>query len=183
MTTPTPDAFHDHWPPRLSKSLRPPRTTLWDNLVTSARRYPDKTAIRFFDRALSYRELLRQCETLAAWLSGAGVRPGDRVLVMMQNCPQLVIAHYAIMRANAVVVPINPMNKASELGHYIRNAGAKAAICSAELARELTGSSFPEIGLRFGGKDHSTVINAPAARASSSSCRNSSSAEAVCSRR
>ncbi|MAD71473.1 MAG: long-chain fatty acid--CoA ligase [Alcanivorax sp.] len=141
MTTHTPDAFHDHWPPRLSKSLRPPRTTLWDNLVTSARRYPEKTAIRFFDRALSYRELLRQCETLAAWLSGAGVRPGDRVLVMMQNCPQLVIAHYAIMRANAVVVPINPMNKASELGHYIRNAGAKAAICSAELARELTGAN------------------------------------------
>ncbi|HAD65043.1 MAG TPA: long-chain fatty acid--CoA ligase, partial [Alcanivorax sp.] len=138
MTTHTPDAFHHHWPPRLSKSLRPPRTTLWDNLVTSARRYPEKTAIRFFDRALSYRELLCQCETLAAWLSGAGVRPGDRVLVMMQNCPQLVIAHYAIMRANAVVVPINPMNKASELGHYIRNAGAKAAICSAELARELT---------------------------------------------
>jgi len=127
-----------HWPPRLSAELRAPRTSLWENLATSARRYPDKTAIRFFDRALSYRDLIADCETLAAWLSSAGIRAGDRVLVMMQNCPQLVTAHYAIMRANAVVVPINPMNKAAELGHYIQDSGAKAAICSAELAREIS---------------------------------------------
>lgn len=126
-----------HWPPRLSDSLRPPQTLLWDNLVISARRYPDKTAISFFDEALSYRALLENCETLAAWLSSAGIETGDRVLVMMQNCPQLVTAHYAVMRANAVVVPINPMNRAAELAHYIQNSDAKVAICSAELASEL----------------------------------------------
>lgn len=141
MTTSNSGALNQFWPPQLSKALRPPSTTLWDNLVTSARRYPDKAALRFFDSTLSYRRLQQQCETLAGWLSDAGITPGDRVLVMMQNCPQLVIAHYAIMRANAVVVPINPMSRTSELSHYIRDTGARVAICSAELARELAGAN------------------------------------------
>ena len=52
----------------------------------------------------------------------------------MQNCPQFVIAHYAILRANAVVVPVNPMNRAEELKHYITDPDAKVAITTADLA-------------------------------------------------
>jgi fatty-acyl-CoA synthase len=65
------------------------------------------------------------------------VRKGDRVVLCMQNCPQLVIAHFAILRANAVVVPVNPMNRAEELKHYITDPDAKVAITTGDLASEL----------------------------------------------
>ena len=94
----------------------PPATSLWDNLAISARRYPSKPALHFFGRAVSYRELAEGAERLAAHLHSAGVRQGDRVILLMQNLPQLVLAHFAILRANAVVVPVNPMNTARELG-------------------------------------------------------------------
>ena len=59
----------------------------------------------------------------------------------MQNCPQLVIAHFAILRANAVVVPVNPMNRAEELKHYITDPDAKVAITTGDLAAELAKAS------------------------------------------
>ena len=116
------------WPRRLPAAIEPPVVSLWDNLSVSARRYPKKTALAFFDRGITYGELAGAAERLAAQLAAFGVRRGDRVLVVMQNCPQLVIAHYAIFRANAVVVPVNPMNRAEELRHYITNAQATIAI-------------------------------------------------------
>ena len=125
------------WPKRLPHSLTPPATSLWDNLATSARRYPDKAAVVFFDRSHSYAEVQRQAERLAARLHALGVRKGDRVILDMQNCPQLVIAHFAILRANAVVVPVNPMNRAEELKHYIVDPDAKVAITTGDLAPEI----------------------------------------------
>jgi fatty-acyl-CoA synthase len=59
----------------------------------------------------------------------------------MQNCPQLVIAHFAILRANAVVVPVNPMNRAEELKHYISDSDARIAITTSDLAAELVHAS------------------------------------------
>jgi fatty-acyl-CoA synthase len=132
---------HKFWPKRLPHSLTPPATSLWDNLATSARRYPDKPAIVFFGRELTYAELARQAERLAATLHALGVRKGDRVVLCMQNCPQLVIAHFAILRANAVVVPVNPMNRAEELKHYITDPDAKVAITTGDLASELVKAS------------------------------------------
>jgi len=66
----------------------------------------------FFGRVHTYSEVRDQALRLAAQLHALGVRKGDRVMLDMQNCPQLVIAHFAILRANAVVVPVNPMNRA-----------------------------------------------------------------------
>jgi fatty-acyl-CoA synthase len=128
---------HKFWPARLPRAITPPATSLWDNLAISAHRYPDKPAIVFLGRVFSYAELKRQAERLAARLHALGVRQGDRVVLDMQNCPQLVIAHFAILRANAVVVPVNPMNRAEELRHYITDPDAKIAITTADLAPEL----------------------------------------------
>jgi fatty-acyl-CoA synthase len=128
---------HKFWPKRLPHSLTPPATSLWDNLDISARRYPDKAALVFFGRVFSYQELRLKAERLAARLHALGVRKGDRVMLDMQNCPQLVIAHFAILRANAVVVPVNPMNRAEELKHYIEDPDAKVAITTADLAPEV----------------------------------------------
>lgn len=132
---------HAFWPRRLPHALTVPATSLWDNLETSARRYPDKAGLVFMGRRISYREMADTAERLAAHLHAQGVRKGDRVILLMQNLPQLVMAHFAILRANAVVVPVNPMNLAQELSHYITDAGVKLAITTADLAPELAKAS------------------------------------------
>ena len=129
------------WPARLPHAINVPATSLWDNLETSARRYPEKAALVFLGHIISYAELLRQAQTLAGFLQTLGVGKGDRVLLNMQNCPQLVIAHFAILRANAVVVPVNPMNRAEELKHYILDPDARVAITTSDLAAELARAS------------------------------------------
>ncbi len=129
------------WPKRLPKSITVPATSLWDNLAVNARRYPDKAALVFFGTSTSYRELAEGVERFAAQLYALGVRRGDRVVLCMQNCPQLVLAHFAILRANAVVVPVNPMNRAEELKHYITDPQAKVAITTADLAGGLAAAS------------------------------------------
>jgi fatty-acyl-CoA synthase len=134
-------AHHKFWPARLPHAITPPATGLWDNLAISARRYPDKPAIVFFGRVLSYAGLKQAAERLAAKLQSLGVAKGDRVLLDMQNTPQLILAHFAILRADAVVVPVNPMNRAEELKHYITDPEARVAITTADLAGELAGAS------------------------------------------
>ena len=122
------------WPRRLPRELHVPRTSLWFNLEVTARRHPGKAAFVFFGRTLTWGQVHEQAQALAGWLQRHGVGAGDRVLLYMQNCPQYVVAFYAVMRANAVAVPVNPMNRAEEFGHYIRDPRARAAIVSADLA-------------------------------------------------
>ena len=133
----SPPATRPHfkvWPSRLPREVVIPHTSLWFNLAVTATRFPDKAAYLFFGRSLTYRELHAQAEAVAGWLQSVGVKAGDRVSLYMQNCPQFVAAYYGILRANAVVVPVNPMNKAEEFKHYITDPQARVAICSADLA-------------------------------------------------
>ena len=132
---------YSFWPARVPHSLSLPETTLWDNLDISARRFPNKDALIFLGNRLSYADLRSQAEKLAAYLQSVGVQKGDRVILNMQNCPQLVIAHFAILRANAVVVPVNPMNRSEELKHYITDPDARVAITTADLAADLAKAS------------------------------------------
>jgi fatty-acyl-CoA synthase len=125
---------HKIWPKRLPRQLVVPQTSLWFNLEVAAARYPDKTAFLFFGKALSYAALKAQAEALAGWLQAQGVGAGDRVALYLQNCPQFVVALYAIFRANAVAVPVNPMNRADEFGHYISDPETKVVVCAADLA-------------------------------------------------
>jgi len=125
---------HKIWPKRLPRELQIPATSLWFNLEVAARRFPDKPAYVFFGRRTSFAELHTQAEAIAGWLQLVGVKAGDRVGIYLQNCPQFVAALYGVLRANAVVVPINPMNRADEFGHYIRDPQARVVICSADQA-------------------------------------------------
>ena len=125
------------WPKRLPRHINAPATSLWHNLAINALRFPDKPALVFFNKVLTYRQVQEQAERLAATFCRRGVQPGDRVILLMQNCPQWVIAHFAILRANAVVVPVNPMNRAEELKHYITDPDVKWAITAGDLAAEL----------------------------------------------
>jgi fatty-acyl-CoA synthase len=126
---------HAHWPRRLPRELTVPETPLGFNLEVAAARWPRKAAMLFFGRALDYAALKAQAEAIAGWLHhAAGVRRGDRVALYLQNCPQYVAAFYGAMRADAVVVPVNPMNRAEELRHRIDDSQATVVVCSADLA-------------------------------------------------
>ncbi len=122
------------WPKRLPQQLVLPETSLYFNLEVSARRYPDKPAYLFCGQAMSFAQLHQQAEALAGWLQAQGVAKGDRVAVFMQNCPQFIVAVHAVLRADAVVVPVNPMNKADEFGHYISDPGTVVVLTTADLA-------------------------------------------------
>ena len=132
------DRHFAHWPPGVPRSLALPRTSLHYNLEVSARRYPDKAAIVYYGSTLSYAALEREAAALAGFLQQrCGVARGDRVLLYAQNSPQFIIGYYAILRADAVVVPVNPMNKSDELAHYVGDSDARVAIAAQELWREL----------------------------------------------
>jgi len=127
-----------HWPPGVPKTLSVPRTSIYYNLEVSARRYPDKPAIIYYGSVFSYAALEREVAALAGFLQQrCGVARGDRVLLYAQNCPQFIIGYYAILRADGVVVPVNPMNKSEELAHYIDDSDARVAIAAQELYREI----------------------------------------------
>lgn len=130
----TPRRIPAAWPKHLPTSLEAPATSLWFNLEVAARRYPDKAAYVFFGQELTYAHLRSQAEAVAGWLHRRGVKAGDRVLLQMQNCPQFVAAYYGVLRADAVVVPVNPMNKPDEIDHCLRDSGARLIICSIDVA-------------------------------------------------
>lgn len=123
-----------HWPPGLPQRLTLPATGLWHKVEVSAARYPDKPFTIFYGTPLSFADFRREAERLAGYLQHAcGVRAGDRVLLMMQNSPQWAIAFHAILRVDAVVVPVNPMNQAEELRHLVDDSGARVAITAQNL--------------------------------------------------
>ena len=132
---------HAVWPKRLPHALVAPQTSLWFNLQVSAMRYPERLALVFMGQTWTYSQLLDAAERIASSLRQMGVQKGDRVVLDMQNCPQLVIAHFAILRLDAVVVPVNPMNRMEELKHYILDPDAKVAVTTADLAPELAAAS------------------------------------------
>jgi fatty-acyl-CoA synthase len=143
---------YSSWPAGLPHAITTPRTSVYVNLEISARRYPDKQAIIFYDTVLSYAEVNTEVEALAGYLQQVcGVQRGDRVLLNMQNSPQFIIAYYAILRADAMVVPLNPMLVTDELRHYIDDSGARVAITS----QEIFGRLAPLVGV--GGVQHVVV--------------------------
>ncbi|KVN26192.1 long-chain fatty acid--CoA ligase [Burkholderia stagnalis] len=134
-----------NWPAHLSGHLTLPETNLFHNAEVAAARYPDKPFIVFYDTVVTFAEFKDEAERVAGFLQQRhGVRAGDRVLLNMQNSPQWMIAYYGILRAGAVVVPINPMNLTDELRHYVEDSGARVMIVAQDLyprVRPLVGTS------------------------------------------
>jgi len=123
-----------HWPPGLPRHLTLPQTHLFHNAEVSAARFPDKPFLVFYDTLVTFRQFQQQAEHIAGFLQQVcGVKAGDRVLLYMQNSPQWILAFYGILRANAVVVPVNPMNLTDELRHYVHDSGATVAFVPQDL--------------------------------------------------
>lgn len=128
------DKHFEFWPDHSQRHLDAPSTNVFYNLEVSARRYPFKPGLIYYDTPIGFTEIHESAQRMAGYLEQrCGVRNGDRVLLYMQNSPQFVIGYYGILRANAVVVPLNPMYLTAEIRRCARDAGAKAAIVSQEL--------------------------------------------------
>ncbi len=145
------DKHFKFWPDHSRHHLDSPATNLFYNVEVSARRYPNKPCLVYYDTSIRFTEVFDEAQSVAGHLErSCGVRKGDRVVLFMQNSPQYVIAYYGILRANAVVVPLNPMYLTREFLRCARDAGATTAIVSQEL--------YPRIEPLLGSADLEHVI-------------------------
>ncbi len=118
----------DCYEPGVPPSLRYPETTLGNVLQETAQRYPDRTALLFYGRKISYRELDALANRFARALASLGVNKGDRVALMLPNIPQMVISYYGTLRTGAIAVPTNPLYREHELEVQLKNSGAETLV-------------------------------------------------------
>ena len=135
--TTTVDGVTTYNPPRpwiqsyaagVPEDLEPATGSLFSILEASARDYPDAPALEFFGRTTSYSELLAEVERAAGGLRELGVTHGDPVAIVLPNCPQHIVAFYAVLRLGAVVVEHNPLYTPRELRKQFEDHGAVHAI-------------------------------------------------------
>ncbi|MEU7631214.1 AMP-binding protein [Nocardia sp. NPDC049220] len=115
------------------RDIEPESANLLDMFADAVRRAPDQDAIRYFDGAMSVADLDAASDALAATLQEFGFAAGDRLALFSQNNPAFVIGMLATWKAGGIAVSANPMYKARELGHVLRDSGARALICLDEL--------------------------------------------------
>lgn len=125
--------WRKHWPPSVDEaSIRFSDETLPTILARQARRVPDRQALIFYGRNVSFRELDTAVSRFAGWLKRRGIQAGDRVAIFLENSPQFAIAYFGSLRAGAIAVCLNPMHKATELLHEFKDSGARALVTSGQ---------------------------------------------------
>jgi len=117
-----------HYDQEVSPNLDYETIPLYEILERTAAAHPDRSAIVFNNWSASYAKLKRQVDLTAANLKNAGVRAGDRVAIMLPNCPQTVISYWACLKIGAVVVMTNPLYMEKELVHHFNDSEAKTLI-------------------------------------------------------
>lgn len=118
----------DLYPAEISKTLDYERIPLQEFLTRSSDKYPDKTAMHFLGKDISFKEFHQSALKFANYLTTIGISKGDRVAIMLPNCPQSAIAYYGILYIGAVVVQTNPLYTEREVAYQMTDSGAKAII-------------------------------------------------------
>ncbi|RAK21311.1 long-chain acyl-CoA synthetase [Anoxybacillus vitaminiphilus] len=117
-----------HYPPQIPHTIDYPNKTLQQFLREAASQFPNKIAIHFLGKELTFQEVYKQALKLANYLVKLGLKKGDRVSVMLPNCPQAVISYYGVLLAGGVVVQTNPLYTERELEHQLNDSGAEILI-------------------------------------------------------
>jgi long-chain acyl-CoA synthetase len=117
-----------HYPSDVPPTLSYPTHPLQHLLDGAAARTPDRPAVTFFGRTLTYRALRDLSDRFAGGLQRLGFRPGDRVSLHLPNCPQFVVAYYGTLKAGGIVVPCNPLYTAREVAGQLADCGATWAV-------------------------------------------------------
>lgn len=118
----------DQYPPEIPHSLNYGEKAVQEYLTDSYHKWPDKIAIHFMGKELTYKELYESAMKMGNYLQTLGIKKGDRVSIMLPNCPQAVISFYGILYAGGVVVMTNPLYTERELEYQLKDSGAKAII-------------------------------------------------------
>ncbi len=135
--------YSEHVPDELPLPTR----SMVDLFEASARRSPERDAVRYFDATLSYGALDDLAERFARVLAGRGIGKGDRVAIYTQNNPQFLIAQYGAWKRGAVVVPLNPMLKGRELDYHLNDSGARVLVCLTSLYESVAKDVVPNTGV------------------------------------
>ena len=120
--------WHRFYDESVPHTLTYPHVSLPELLEESGRIHGHRPALIFFGTVLNYRKLIDQINRLAAALAALGVEEGDRVALLFPNCPQAVIAYYAVLKLGAIVVQTNPLYKEEEIVRQWQDAGCETAI-------------------------------------------------------
>jgi long-chain acyl-CoA synthetase len=99
-----------------------------DLVSVTAKRTPDATALIFQDQPISYGALDREIDRAAAGFAALGIRPGDRVALLVHNVPHFVYAYYGLLRAGGVMIPLNTMYTSEEVSYIVADADARAVV-------------------------------------------------------
>lgn len=105
-----------------------PEKPLYSLIDDAANTYPEKTAIIFFDKKITYKQLKEMIDRFAHALQEHGVKKGDVVAIMLPNTPQFVISYYAILKIGGIVTPLNPLYKSAEIKRQLLDSGAETII-------------------------------------------------------
>ena len=98
-------------------------------LVDSARNHPERTAVVLGETRLTYAQVNAAANQVAGLLAARGIRPGDKVALSCPNLPYFPIVYYGILKAGAVVVPLNVLLKGREIGYHLNDSQARAYLC------------------------------------------------------
>ena len=128
MTFPTPRPWLASYAEGVPPAIELPTGSLFDLVEASVSEFGDNIALEFFDATTTYAELGEQILRAAEGLRLLGVHKGDTVALVLPNCPQHVVAFYAVLRLGAIVVEHNPLYTPRELRHQFEDHGAKVAI-------------------------------------------------------
>ena len=121
--------WFQHYDYYVPPTIRYPKIPIHGILDLAAPRYKDSPATDFYGAQLSYRQLKAEVNRLAVALTELGIQQGDRVGLMLPNCPQIMIAYYAILRIGAIVVNVNPLYTERELEHQLNDSGTETIFC------------------------------------------------------
>jgi long-chain acyl-CoA synthetase len=111
----------NHYPTEVPHEITIDEKPLYVYLQQAADEFPTKTAIHFLGKELSFSELYNQSLKLANYLQSLGLQKGDRVSIMLPNCPQAVIAYYGVLFAGGIVVQTNPLYMERELEYQLKD--------------------------------------------------------------
>jgi long-chain acyl-CoA synthetase len=126
-----------NYPEWVPHDLQLPSETALSDLLHAATQKPEAPAVFYFDHVLSFGELNRYSSSLSAAFKDLGLEKGDRIILVLQNVPQFLIAAYAAWKMGGIVVPLNPMYKEKELTYFCRDSGAKVFVVLEETATGL----------------------------------------------
>ena len=116
-------------------------TNLASNLANTTRAHADRVAVRVGDAAMTYRELDEASAKVAGLLRERGLKPGDRVGIMLPNVAEFVVVYYGVLRSGGIVVPMNPLLKRREVAYYLGDSGAGLIFAGHAFAEEARGGA------------------------------------------